>query len=718
MRKLYRVILLFFAFSLPFFSLAFALETDTHEEINEFVTTNILDGFSLDSYLQNQLGFENGIDKEFEGNWFWFLTTTKPVWGWIKIGGKKEDIPYWYMPYLRSVNHFHNPLTDQGFSGIWGTGFLSGESSIQWTQEPVSTQSPGGYYSWYDVRDYFYKALTSTDKTIRETNFADMFRGIGQIVHLVEDLSVPEHTRNDGHYVKAYEAWVKGSGNDGEPNVDIDFLTGIISIRDTDLQNFINVTPIFYDSSAIGNPNPLAPVPFANLFDTNQYNGTNPDITRQSNIGLSEYTNANFLSPDTMFTANFPYPDWNSVVEYDEVIDVTAGKTRTYLKKLGFAEGGYGESINHLAAGRWFYKYLPSNIKNLGLKLDKRVYSDYAQKLIPRAVGYSAGLLDYFFRGELFVALLVPSNDGPSVEGIWGNQTDTGVDIDKVAVFVQNNSKLDGVVEPIGAGILTLTVSYTDTKGTPDPDDDTIEYESAGSVSVTDIPETGSGSYAFALFTLTNPIQPNQTVEDLTYHLAFKGQLGNEQDAVIGRVIKSPVLHSVSPDEGKEGDVITITGNNLPMPPTSDYVRFQHNLTEPYTVELLSKTDTEIIVKVPNTAALVKPEYGGLRVVDILASGEKIYSTSLIFFPIAEGEVTNTGGSTIDVTITADAPIVGDNNQLPLPPSVNITGLAPGASLPVNLKTGYNYTASANSTDTQDIEFLKPGEPDFIFNVD
>jgi hypothetical protein len=73
------------------------------------------------------------------------------------------------------------------------------------------------------------------------------------------------------------------------------------------------------------NPSPFgteAPVPIARLFDTNQYDGTNPQVTTQNNIGLSEYTNANFLSSDTMFTDNlpptslkyFPYPKRASAV--------------------------------------------------------------------------------------------------------------------------------------------------------------------------------------------------------------------------------------------------------------------------------------------------------------------------------------------------------------------------------------------------------------------
>ena len=36
---------------------------------------------------------------------------------------------------------------------------------------------------------------------------------------------------------------------------------------------------------------------------------------------------------------------------------------------------------------------------------DEEAHKDYAKKLIPRAVGYSAGLLDYFFRGEIEISL-------------------------------------------------------------------------------------------------------------------------------------------------------------------------------------------------------------------------------------------------------------------------------------------------------------------------
>ncbi|MBI5674215.1 MAG: hypothetical protein HZC48_00105 [Nitrospirae bacterium] len=250
-----------------------ALLVDTHKAINTYIAQNSLNGFSLDTYSKSELGLQSGIEEKFKN---------LMLWEWLRDGGEYEDVPYRWMPYLRSVNHFHNPLTDQGFSGIWGTDFLYGVSATQWSQWPLGAQTVqvlgSGNYSWYDVRDYYYNALTLTNKTDRETNFAETFRGLGQLMHLVEDMSVPEHTRDDGHYILYdYEQWVRD-----------------------EIKTYSQLSQYalfyFFDSSAIGNPNPLAPVPFANLFDTNQYDGTYPNRTLQSNIGLSEYTNTNFFS--------------------------------------------------------------------------------------------------------------------------------------------------------------------------------------------------------------------------------------------------------------------------------------------------------------------------------------------------------------------------------------------------------------------------------------
>ena len=360
--KIYKLFILVIPVLVMYFTTqAQGLETPTHRAINELVAKNNFNGFSLGDYLKHQLDMQNGINTYFNN---------KEIFKWIGDGGIYEDKPpECFIPYWRSRHHFHNPIDNSGFSGIWDTGILSGMSAIDWAMQPVGSQSCG-YYSWNDARDYYYKALTSADKTTRETNFAEAFRAIGQDMHLVQDMSVPEHTRNDGHLFSQYEDWVKGQ------NVS-DYSVSVVSFT----------------------PSASIPLSIYNLFDTEQYSGMNPDITAQSTIGLAEYSNANFLSPDTIFSG-FAYPSYNDAEARIE-LDPETGKDILYLDKIG-----HGENINYLARAQEFYNYLPADYKKLSLTLDDvKVYASYAGFLIPRAIGYSSQVLSCFFRGKLDVEM-------------------------------------------------------------------------------------------------------------------------------------------------------------------------------------------------------------------------------------------------------------------------------------------------------------------------
>jgi hypothetical protein len=201
MKKCIRwIIFLIFVSPFPFgTTMLQALDVDTHKKINLRIAESDMNGFVLNSVLKSQLGFKEGIVQIVDNN---------TIEEWLKLGGYYEDKPSWSIPYLRSFNHYHEPITNTGFSGFFDGSPLSGSSSVVWAQLPIGTQSPGGYFSWPDVRDYYYKALTSIDKTQQEKLYAQTFRGLGQLMHLVTDASVPSHTRNDPHFLD-YEAWVK-----------------------------------------------------------------------------------------------------------------------------------------------------------------------------------------------------------------------------------------------------------------------------------------------------------------------------------------------------------------------------------------------------------------------------------------------------------------------------------------------------------------------------
>jgi hypothetical protein len=106
----------------------------------------------------------------------------------------------------------------------------------------------------------------------------------------------------------------------------------------------------------------------------------------------------------------YPHPSLNDT-NYDssiwlspEEVDAEDGEkdNRIYFRKDA------GDPIDHImAASYWYYQLYVWNKPELkhAFILDKKCYADYASKLIPRAVGYSAALLDYFFRGSIEINL-------------------------------------------------------------------------------------------------------------------------------------------------------------------------------------------------------------------------------------------------------------------------------------------------------------------------
>lgn len=92
------------------------------------------------------------------------------------------------------------------------TTLLRFDSSVHWMQRADQA------WSWQNARDRYYAALVSTVTSAasqgqRVKAFADTFRALGQVMHLVVDASVPEHTRNDIHPLGplygSYEYWVE-----------------------------------------------------------------------------------------------------------------------------------------------------------------------------------------------------------------------------------------------------------------------------------------------------------------------------------------------------------------------------------------------------------------------------------------------------------------------------------------------------------------------------
>ena len=124
-----------------------AYDEETHFDYNEKIA-QITDNDSRDlgSYL-TKLGFKDGIDTKFcsdigEKN-------CERAYIWLGLGGKYEDQP----AYMRSRNHFHNPLESWDASGLDHLIF-SGASSILWSQDQSERRvlDRGGDWSWVTAR--------------------------------------------------------------------------------------------------------------------------------------------------------------------------------------------------------------------------------------------------------------------------------------------------------------------------------------------------------------------------------------------------------------------------------------------------------------------------------------------------------------------------------------------------------------------------------------
>jgi len=461
----------------------FAYKEKTHIALNRQAVLSS----SLGKYLNTNLNFASGILQMVNGN---------SVSSIIESGGEFEDQGSFIN--ARYYNHFHNPLkpwTQAGLDDIIqilpGVGkHITGEPSLLWAQYPPKSQQPSENWSWHDARNYFYQALTTTDAKEREKKFADTFRAVGQVMHLVQDVSVPAHTRNDAHILSNFETWVVGSSP----------------------ANAYDVTsqpPIFPTVSLLESPGEL--VPITQLWDTDQYTGAIP--LGGTNIGLAEFSNANFLSPDTLFIEDpdhrhyFPYPSKSNIELWvDDNGTETTSDDRQYFRKTG-----PGEPVEHLAAASfaWFYRwvYFPQFKKHIPVVLDDKTYQEQADKLVPRAIGYSARLLDYFFRGDL---------------------------IGKAATFNENRKEVQLKVmnatpdEAAGPGTLLLVARFNP------KDSETEQVLVSSPEDAPSLPRSGDEEPLYFTFKFGYPIP--EDAENLMMTVVFRGALGAESDAVMGYV--------------------------------------------------------------------------------------------------------------------------------------------------------------------------------------
>ncbi len=136
---------------------------------------------------------------------------------WIVDGGFSADEP----EILMGLRHFYDPrnastpwLTDTHGVADWLKSYVTPErgvpeiDAVTWAIDKNDTGDDGAYgvqdwisisqdYSWFDAKKYFKLALANENRD--NVNYGKAWRAVGEVMHMMADMAVPAHVRNDGH---------------------------------------------------------------------------------------------------------------------------------------------------------------------------------------------------------------------------------------------------------------------------------------------------------------------------------------------------------------------------------------------------------------------------------------------------------------------------------------------------------------------------------------
>ena len=255
-------------------------------------------------------------------------------------------------------------------------------------------------------------ALTNSMQDARNENMALMLYTLGHVLHLNQDLSSPDHVRNDNHFYGPHR-YIENFGVKtylNEPNA---FPQEQHSWSYWQGMNFSKLL---------------------DFWDRNLYNGTvsplnNSEDTNQptKKLGLAEWSSGNFLGEDALYNEvvwtndtfhHFPFPSLNTSVSKSPLrpsyLKNGNAINRSYFDKIGDGITFQNHSVVNYFGWAIAQKngssprtYASVPVWRVSVSLDDtNVLQAYHEQLIPKAIEYSAGILDYFFRGTMSASVI------------------------------------------------------------------------------------------------------------------------------------------------------------------------------------------------------------------------------------------------------------------------------------------------------------------------
>lgn len=295
----------------------------------------------------------------------------------------------------RALNHFFDPTRN---APITVFGIRPGKTSPDWALAARGS-IPEQASSYYDAREYFYQALTAPDKKAREFLWASTFATLGNVVHHLQDMAQPQHVRNDVHLDQYKLGGVNPFYN---PSLYEKYSTGA------------NVPGLSSSATPVYSPSNLSHFNSPRQFWVN------------GGKGLAEYTNRGFVSAGTNLTgtfsniqpnSRFPAPSGaGAVIETRQISDPALAAEcpgspipKGLIGQINFIGTPVEDKVTGITEVNKrtsTYSIFDEDLQNYAglnavFSLNRFNYCEAHKFLIPRAVAYSAGLINYFFRGKI-----------------------------------------------------------------------------------------------------------------------------------------------------------------------------------------------------------------------------------------------------------------------------------------------------------------------------
>ena len=383
----------------------------------------------------------------------------------------------------RALNHFFNPRTGKNLPAAPLLNYTSPSWMLEDQEKIYSKDSAEQEFSYKVARKSFFTGLTANTEEEREKALGRMFQSLGNVLHHLQDMAQPQHSRVDSHLDAVifkldtrltdliailrqrpsqleYYTQQKYGGTSlkywqelGERKFYID---GAAEFSQS-LENFAttletDLTPAYADGITIDNLIAAGKLTKPRDFwHTTQATDSNPAI---SGFGIAEFANRNFFTPGTLpgdaavAKDQLSYPQVEGSSK-DVDISTLFGKSKfpsvnPFSGEMTFYSSDVIETLLPITAEKneqalaesFFSEYLQKANQPPFYVLNRFTYDEGQRFLLPRAVAYSGLMLDYFFRGELKVTIVPDKENTIKVQNLKKELLDG-----ELAIYYEN---LDG----------------------------------------------------------------------------------------------------------------------------------------------------------------------------------------------------------------------------------------------------------------------------------